>query len=105
MIRRLYIHDFLCLQNFELPISRQPSTLLIGENGSGKSTIGFALQGRQRVARGNNRVGKLVRPGDFSMARSQVPMRLEIQVELQGSACDCTLALELPEGFRELRMT
>jgi len=47
MIRRLYIHDFLCLQNFELPISRQPSTLLIGKNGSGKSTIGFALQGRQ----------------------------------------------------------
>jgi len=60
MIKRLYIHNFRCLENFDLPISGQPSSLLIGKNGAGKSTVGDALQVLQQIARGTNRVRELV---------------------------------------------
>ena len=50
MIRRLYVHNFRCLENFELPVSGQPSVLLIGKNGSGKTTVGLALEILQKIA-------------------------------------------------------
>ena len=39
MIRRLYVHNFRCLENFELPVAGQSSVLLIGKNGAGKTTL------------------------------------------------------------------
>jgi len=36
MIKRLYIHNYRCLENFELPISEIPSSLLVGRNGMSK---------------------------------------------------------------------
>jgi predicted ATP-binding protein involved in virulence len=44
VIRRLYVNNYRCLQNFDLPISGKPSALLIGKNGAGKTTVGFALE-------------------------------------------------------------
>ena len=61
MIKRLYIHNFRCLENFDLPIAGKPSSLLIGKNGSGKSTVGYALEVLQSLARGTNRIGQLVK--------------------------------------------
>jgi ABC-type cobalamin/Fe3+-siderophores transport system ATPase subunit len=104
VIRRLYVHNFRCLENFELPISRQSSALLIGKNGSGKTTIGLALEILQRIARGTNRVGDLLKPKDFARGRTDVPMRFEIEVELGGRLYVYVLGLEFPPGFRELRV-
>jgi predicted ATPase len=104
VIRRLYVHNFRCLENFELPISGLSSALLIGKNGSGKTTVGLALQVLQKIARGTNRVGDLVRPEDLSRGRHDVPMRFEIEVELEGKTYGYSLALELPSGFKELRV-
>jgi predicted ATPase len=104
VIRRLYVHNFRCLENFELPISGQSSALLIGKNGSGKSTVGLALQILQKIARGTNRVGDLVKPKDLARGRDDVPMRFEIEVELEGKTYGYALALEFPPGFKELRV-
>jgi ABC-type cobalamin/Fe3+-siderophores transport system ATPase subunit len=104
VIRRLYVHNFRCLENFELPISRQSSALLIGKNGSGKTTIGVALEIMQRIARGTNRVGDLLKPKDFARERSDVPIRFEIEVELSGRVYMYVLALDFPPGFKELRV-
>jgi ABC-type cobalamin/Fe3+-siderophores transport system ATPase subunit len=104
VIRRLYVHNFRCLENFELPLSGQPSTLLIGKNGSGKTTVGLALEVLQKIARGTNRVDALVKPKDFSRARADVPMRFEIEVELQGTIYGYKIAFEFPKGFKELRV-
>jgi energy-coupling factor transporter ATP-binding protein EcfA2 len=104
MIRRFYVHNFRCLENFELPISKRPSTLLIGRNGSGKSTVGLALEVLQRIARGVNRVGELLKPADFARGRSDVPLRLEIESILGEKVYEYILALELPPGFSELRV-
>jgi ABC-type polar amino acid transport system ATPase subunit len=75
VIRRFYVHNFRCLENFELSLAGMSSVLLIGNNGSGKTTVGLALEILQRIARGTNRVGDLVKPKDLSRGRRDVPVR------------------------------
>ncbi len=104
MFKRIYIHNFRCLENFDLPIGGKPSALLIGKNGAGKSTVSFALALLQGIARGTNRVGQLVKPTDFFLGRSDAAMRFEVDVELDGRLYQYRLALEFPPGFRELRV-
>ncbi|HZF41292.1 MAG TPA: AAA family ATPase [Blastocatellia bacterium] len=104
MLQRLYIHNFRCLENFELPISGHSSVLLIGKNGSGKTTVGLALEILQKIARGTNRVKDLVKSKDFTRGRSDVPMRFEIKVELGVVVYEYVIAFELPEDFKELRV-
>ena len=105
MLHRLYIHNFRCLENFELNLKDLSSILLIGKNGSGKSTISVVLQILQSIGRGTNRVGLLVEQKDFTRGRSDVPIRFEIEVLLDSALYKYTLALELPEKFRELRVS
>lgn len=104
MISRFYVHNFRCLENFDLPISKRPSTLLVGENGSGKSTVVSALEVLQKLARGTNRVGEILKPADLSRGRSEVPLRFEIECVLGARAYEYILALELPPTFKELRV-
>jgi predicted ATPase len=99
------------LENFELPIHGRSSLLLVGKNGSGKTTVGAALEILQGIARGTNRVGQLVRRQDIARAGADVsvrfpdaPIRFEIEAELDEQLYQYEVAFELPEGFRELRV-
>jgi len=87
-----------------LPVSGQSSVLLIGKNGSGKTTVGRALEILQKITRGKNRVRDLVNEGDLARGRADVPMRFEIEVELKGKVYGYAIAFEFPVGFRELRV-
>jgi predicted ATPase len=104
MIRRLYVHNFRCFENFDLRISGLSSALLVGKNGAGKTTVGLALEILQRIARGTNRVGELVKPKDLARGRKDVPIRFEIEIELKGRIYNYVIAFEFPQGFRELRV-
>ena len=109
MLQRLYVHNFRCLENFELPIKGMPSALLIGKNGAGKSTTASALEVLQKICRGINRMRdleklNLISSKDFARGRSDVPIRFEIEVLLQDKLYKYVLALDLPEKFRELRV-
>jgi predicted ATPase len=104
MLQRLYVHNFRCLENFELNVKNVPSALLIGKNGVGKSTVAAALELFQKIGWGVNRVGDLVKLRDFSRGRANIPMRFEIEVLLEEKLYKYELALELPEGFKELRV-
>ncbi|HUE20918.1 MAG TPA: AAA family ATPase [Bryobacteraceae bacterium] len=104
MIRRFYVHNFRCLQNFELPLSGQPSVLLIGRNGSGKTTVGLAFWMLRKLARSVNRVGDLVKPKDFAQGRTDVPVRFEIEVELDGRIYGYIVAFGFPPDFKEPRV-
>lgn len=102
MVRRFYVHNFRCLENFELPIAGKSSVLLIGNNGSGKSTVAFALEVLQKIGRGKNRIDDLVKPGDLARGRAGAPMRFEIELELEDAVYQYVLAFELTPGSREL---
>jgi ABC-type cobalamin/Fe3+-siderophores transport system ATPase subunit len=104
VIRRLYVHNFRCLENFELAISGLPSVLLIGKNGSGKTTVSLALEILRKIARGTNRVGDLVKPKDLARGRTDIPMRFEVAVELEGKIYEYVIAFEFPAGFKEMRV-
>ena len=104
MIQRLYLHNFRCLENFELTLKEKSSALLIGKNGTGKSTIASALEIFQSIGRGINRVGQLVESKDFARSRYDVPIRLEIDVLLDNKLYNYILAFDLPEDLRELRV-
>ena len=105
MIRRLYVHNFRCLENFELPLAKMSTALLIGKNGAGKTTIGMALRILQKIARGENRVSSLLRPDDFTRGQSDLPMRFEIEVSLEERIYIYSLAFDLPKDFKELRVS
>jgi ABC-type Mn2+/Zn2+ transport system ATPase subunit len=90
------------LENFELPIAGHSSALLIGKNGSGKTTVGLALQILQRIGRGTNRVSDLVKPKD--LARTDVPVRFEIEVDVKGRIYAYAIALEFPGRAKEMRV-
>lgn len=102
VIKRLYIHNFRCLENFELPIAGKSSALLIGNNGSGKTTVGLALRILQRIARGKNRVDDLVKPKDLSRGRTDAPMRFEIEVEIGARTYGYVIAFDFPAVVKEL---
>ena len=104
VIKRFYVHNFRCLENFELPVAGLSSALLIGANGSGKTTIGFALRILQRIARGKNYVADVVRPQELAHGRTDVPMRFEIEVELENGIYTYVLAFQIPPGGEELRV-
>jgi predicted ATPase len=104
MLQRLYVHNFRCLENFELTAKDQSSFLLIGKNGTGKTTVSFVLEVLQSIGRGTNRVQHLITTQDFARGRSDVPVRFELEVLLGGKLYKYSLAFELPENFKELRI-
>jgi ABC-type cobalamin/Fe3+-siderophores transport system ATPase subunit len=104
VIRRFYVHNFRCLENFDLPIADRSSVLLIGKNGSGKTTVGLAFEILQKIARGVNLVDNLVKPKDFARGRADVPMRFEIEVKLGGQIYEYIIAFDSPPGINSLRV-
>jgi len=105
MISRIYIHNFRCLENFELSFKGNSSALIIGKNGSGKTTVAVALEILQRIARGTNRVSDLITQRDLAQNRLDRPIRFEIEVYIDSNLYKYIVVFELPEGFKELRVS
>ena len=104
MIERLYVHNFRCLENFTLDLADRPSTLLIGKNGTGKSTVRKALELFQSICRGKNRVGQIISVSDFAQQRTENPMRFEVELRLAGKKFKYEISFEWPPNFREARI-
>jgi len=104
MLQRLYVHNYRCLENFELNLKDMPSALLIGKNGAGKSTIASVLDIFQNIGRGINSVEQLITAKDVTAGRLDVPIRFEIEVLLDEKLYKYVLALELRENPKECRI-
>ena len=104
MLQRLYVHNYRCLENFELNLKDMPSALLIGKNGAGKSTIASVLEIFQSIGRGINSVEQLITAKDVTAARVDLPIRFGIEVLLDEKLYKYVLALELRENPKECRI-
>jgi predicted ATPase len=104
MIERLYVHNFRCLENFTFDLTGRSSALIIGKNGTGKSTVLQCLKLFQSICRGSNRVGNLISANDFTLHRSDQPMRFEIELILLGKRFKYSVSFEWPANFREARI-
>ena len=93
MLQRLYVHNYRCLENFELNLKDISSALLIGKNGSGKSTILKVLEIFQSIGRGITRVDQLISLKDFS--NKKVDIQFEIEVLLDESVYRYCLVFRL----------
>lgn len=104
MIERLYVHNFRCLENFTLDLSGQPSALLIGKNGVGKSTVFASLKVLQRICRGPNQARSAIRASDFTHRRTDLPMRFELIASISGTWFQYSVSFEWPQDVQEARI-
>lgn len=104
MIERLYVHNFRSFENFTLELGGRPSALILGKNGSGKSTVLHCLSLFQRICRGSNRVGSLISMSDFTRYRTDRPMRFEVDLTLTGRRFRYEVSFEWPPNFRSPRI-
>lgn len=102
MLQRLYVHNFRCLENFELNLKEIPSALLIGKNGSGKSTIVKVFEIFQKIGRGVTRVDQLISFDDFTNSRFDVPIRFEIEVLIEDFIYKYFLVFELLDNTKKI---
>lgn len=103
MLKKIYAHNYRALQNFTLELD-SPSTLLIGKNGCGKSSVGKVLMIMRDIGRGEMEIDKFVGEKDFSFYNAELPMRFELHAEVEGATYAYSLVLEMPHGFTRPRV-
>lgn len=104
MINRLYIQNFRCIESTTLDFSASHSALIIGRNGTGKSSVLAALAILQGICRSHSRVDKLLSKNDFSFNKLDRLMRFEVDVLYGGQRFEYSVAFDWPEHFREARI-
>jgi len=120
MLKRLYIHNYKCLVNFEFKVDEDEydrhRALFIGKNGAGKSSISEVLEILHRIGLGNynllpvrveelrREIPPLVSAECFAFGETSQPMKFELDVELAGHLCKYALSLEFPPSFTALRI-
>jgi hypothetical protein len=79
MLKRIYIDNFRCFSNFEMTF--QPVNLLLGVNGSEKTTLFDGIRYLQRLIGNDTPLPKLVRPRDLSWLSKNHRQHFEVDVE------------------------
>ena len=94
MFKRLYVDNYKCLVNFDLPL--QDLTLLLGRNGTGKTSVLDIMFALRELLSGNARIAD---PGIFPAStltgwQSRRLQVFEIEVQLAGDALIYRLEIE-----------
>jgi predicted ATPase len=104
MLNTLYIHQYRCLQNFEVGLNGQHSALLLGRNGAGKSSFFDAVEVLQQIGRGVTQLKGLIRETDFAFGELHKPMHFELNVTLAKCHYEYMLQVEFPQNFSQPRV-
>lgn len=84
MIRRLYIDNYRSLVNFELRLG--PVNLLMGANGSGKSSVFAALAGLRRIVHDGERAGDVFPAASHTRWQTRATQVFEMELDLAGES-------------------
>ncbi len=106
MLKRLYAHNFKCLQNFEIKLNDLNSAFLLGKNGSGKSTIFEVVEIFQKIGKGETLLKKddenskgLISESSFTFGNTKLPIEFELDVEIDNQNFTYKLLIEFPNNF------
>lgn len=102
MLTRLYVDNFRCLVNFELKLGRL--NLLLGENGSGKSTVFEVLHRLRGFVGGDWKVEAAFPPGDLTRWQSTGVQRFELDLALGSETYAYRLVVEHDANRRRTRV-
>ncbi len=102
MIERLYIDNFRCLVNCEVPLTRV--TLLLGPNGSGKSTVFDAADRLKRFVGGSGTVSELFSASELVAWQKRPEQKFEIDIRSPQGVYRYALKLEHSEDRRRCRV-
>ena len=92
MLKRLYIHNYKCLTNFNIYF--EELTLLLGANGCGKSAV-FEVVGKLRdFIRGDAQVGELFSPTDLTHWSIKPEQHFELEIDIPGGRYFYRLVIE-----------
>jgi predicted ATPase len=92
MLTRLYVDNFRCLVNFELKLDRL--NLLMGENGSGKTTVFEVLRRLQRFLVTSLDVNTAFPLDDLTRWQQSDVQRFELEVQVEKDVYVYSLAIE-----------
>lgn len=99
MIKRLYVDNFRCLDNFDLKLDR--IVLLLGENGAGKSTIFDALRRLQRFLLGQFGVRAAFPPSYLTRWQTNLVQHFEFDLQVGSDTYFYTLHVGHDEAKRK----
>ncbi|MCY4375502.1 MAG: AAA family ATPase [Spirochaetaceae bacterium] len=77
MLKRFYADNFRCLTNFELKLDQ--ANILLGANGTGKTSVLTALRRIQRLIVGGAKVDEVFPARDLTMIGHRKEQRFDIQ--------------------------
>lgn len=104
VLERLRVKNYRCFSDFSIDFADLNSCVILGRNGAGKTTIASVIQILRDLARKTSRVGDLVKPADMTDQTVKM-IELEVEARLFGKRYIYRIDLELPERFRELRVS
>jgi len=96
MLTRIYVDNFRCLVNFELKLDRL--NLLLGENGSGKSTVFEVLRRLQGFIGGNLRADEAFPSDSLTRWQNLDTQRFELELKSEEKTYIYSLAIEHTGG-------
>ncbi len=102
MLKRIYIHNFRCLENFELDVGN--INLFMGVNGSGKSSVFHVLRKIQKLVTGNGKVTSLFNPEDLTIWQKSLTHTFALEIAGNGGRYKYELAIEHEETKQKARV-
>ncbi len=102
MIKRFYVDNFRCLTNFELELDE--ANVLLGANGTGKTSVLTALRRIQRLVVGGVRVDEVFPERDLTLSGNRKEQRFEIQSCFDGQTYDYGLTIEHEPDRHKMRI-
>jgi energy-coupling factor transporter ATP-binding protein EcfA2 len=103
MLTRIYIDNFRCLVNFEVKIENNIS-LLLGGNGSGKTTVFNVLEKLQKFIIGNTKVSDLFPSSDLTRWETRSIQKFELDIKGNGGIYNYSLEIEHQGDYLPSRM-
>ena len=104
MFKRIYIHNYKCLVNFDL--SLQKTVLLLGANGAGKTAVLDVMFGLRKLLAGEAKITDRIafHPSTLTRWQTQRNQVFELEAEVGGESFVYRLEIEHEEDGRRARI-